>query len=392
MRWARTLPLTFLLPVALGIGPLIGGNSAWVEANYSRGLYPYISSALRIGHAAVGFSLVEVLLLVLAAAAFVRAFLSLAGIVRGTRSVANVALHGFSIATAMLGVAAAAWFVLWGFNYQRQTFAELAELDVAPSGVEELALLCGDLLGEAGALRVDLVENGDGVFELEGGMPSVLRRASAGYAACAGVYEVLDWNYGRPKPAWFSPILSRVGISGIYSPFTGEPHVNTGLADSELPFTVSHELAHQIGFAREDEANFLAILACRAHPDTDYRYSGALQGAAYAMGALARVDIARATQLWESAHPGILRDLAHSEQKWKVSKSPALTKISWEVNHAYLKSQGVAKGTASYGAVVDLLLAERRKRPEALAVEVPRIEAPESDAPGASDSVPPTAE
>lgn len=375
VRWRRTLPLVLLLPVSLAIGPLLGGQSAWVEEHYSRGVYPYISSGLRIVHSAVGFSLVEVGLFALAAAAFVRAFLSLAGIVGGTRSVANVALRGVSIAAAVLGLAAGAWLVLWGFNYQRLTFAELAGLEVAPSDVEELDALCQRLLEEAGTLRADTPEV-DGVFALEDELPDVLARASMGYAACAEDYGVLDWNYGRPKPAWLSSMLSKVGVSGIYSPFTGEPHVNTELADSELPFTVAHELAHQIGFAREDEANFLAILACRAHPDADYRYSGALQGAAYAMGALARVDLAGATELWAAAHPGILRDLAHSEQKWTSSKSPGLTKISWEMNHAYLRSQGVSKGTASYGAVVDLLLAERRERSGAVGAPAPAEEDP----------------
>jgi len=59
-------------------------------------------------------------------------------------------------------------------------------------------------------------------------------------------------------------------------PFTGEANVNISMPHTSIPFTACHEMAHQIGFAREDEANFIAYIACKNHPSPDFQYSGIL--------------------------------------------------------------------------------------------------------------------
>ena len=94
----------------------------------------------------------------------------------------------------------------------------------------------------------------------------------------------------HPKPAWTSPLLARLGIGGFYFPLTAEPHVDVELPDSEIPFCASHEVAHELGFAREDEANYVGYLLCRLHPDADFKYSGAYMASRHALAALASVD------------------------------------------------------------------------------------------------------
>src|SRR5207248_11260701 len=91
-----------------------------------------------------------------------------------------------------------------------------------------------------------------------------------------------------PKPVYFSGLMSRLGISGVYSPFTGEPNYNALQPDFDLPFAVAHEMAHQRGFAREDEANFIAFLVCTKASNAYVRYSGYL-GALRVLGVLFRV-------------------------------------------------------------------------------------------------------
>ncbi|MFN8548796.1 MAG: DUF3810 family protein [Candidatus Eisenbacteria bacterium] len=67
----------------------------------------------------------------------------------------------------------------------------------------------------------------------------------------------------RPKfPQPLGELLSRCGINGIYIPFTGEAAV-CAPPEPEQPFVMAHEMAHQRGIAREDEANFTSWLACR---------------------------------------------------------------------------------------------------------------------------------
>jgi hypothetical protein len=158
-----------------------------------------------------------------------------------------------------------------------------------------------------------------------------------------------------------SPLLSRVGIAGIYIPFTAEPLVNGLLPQAELPFSASHEIAHAQGFAREDEANFVGYLACRGHGDPDFRYSGTLVASFYVMSALAGSDAAAARALEDLRSEAVRRDVA-AILAWNARYAGALRDAGEKVNDAYLRSQGAREGVRSYGRMVDLLVAERRPR------------------------------
>jgi hypothetical protein len=169
----------------------------------------------------------------------------------------------------------------------------------------------------------------------------------------------LEGPRARPKPALSSPVLSRLGISGIFVPFTGEAHVNTTLPDVDVPFAASHELAHQRGLAREEEANYAAAVACRLHPAPEFRYSGALLSSLYVQAALAGVARAQAEALEARRSPAVRRD-QEALAEWSRRYRSRLTDVSHRVNDTYLRSQGQALGVRSYGAMVDLLLAEKR--------------------------------
>jgi hypothetical protein len=181
----------------------------------------------------------------------------------------------------------------------------------------------------------------------------------AGYERASRAFPWLTGFAAPPKAALLSPVLSRLGVSGIFSPFTGEPNVNTTLPPAEQPFSAAHEVAHQRGIAREDEANYVAYLACVGHPDRDFRYSGWLNAAQYTLGALYRADPAAHARAatWS---PAVRRDLL-ALKAWADRYRGKATEVGRRVNDAYLRSQGQADGVRSYGRMVDLLLAERRK-------------------------------
>ena len=133
------------------------------------------------------------------------------------------------------------------------------------------------------------------------------------------------------------------------------------MPEPDLPFAISHELAHQRGFAREDEAGYVGYLACRFHPDGDFRYSGALAASVYALNALASVDRAAQRDLAKRRSPAVERDL-RALQEWADRHRGRFFKVSRSVNDAYLRSQGQEEGVRSYGRMVDLLIAEHRPR------------------------------
>ena len=349
----------------LGAGLVAGGlfvqllAARWpavVEHAFARSFYSWLGGRLACLTSWLPVSLAETSLLGLGVFVLTRMGRAL---LIGRRPSARRLLDGASTLLVVAGILYLAFLFLWGINYQRQPFAVSAGLEVRPSSLGELESLCGVLLEEANAARVDLPEDAAGVMRLADGPRRALLRTEAGFGAAARRHAFLAVGCACPKPLLTSTVFSWLGITGIYSPFTGEPNVNMTVPDPELPFAASHEVAHQHGFAREDEANYLGYVACRLHPDADFRYSGRLAASVYAMNALAPRDRAAWERLEGGRSAGVGRDLAALVAWAERYRGPA-ERLSTRVNDAYLRSQGQREGVESYGRVVDLLLAERR--------------------------------
>ena len=335
--------------------------AAWrpdlVEGVYARALYPGIARGLGAIARRVPFSLAEALAaLALIAAALVAA----RGIVRAVRQPDGrrllAGLAGFAAGAAAVYVV---FLIAWGLNYARLPLGVSVGLPVAPAARAELAAACAELVALADAWRGEVEEDASGVARHRGGVAGALARAALGFEVAAGGWPVLAGSPPVVKAAAFSPVLARLGISGIFVPVTGEAHVNTTLPEWTLPFTAAHEVAHQRGFAREDEANYLAFATGSRHPDPEARYAAALMASAYALGALRRVDPAASGELDGRRGAGTRRDLGALEA-WRRKYEGRASAMNRRVNDAYLRSQGQADGVASYGRMVDLLLAERR--------------------------------
>jgi hypothetical protein len=336
-----------------------------VEAVYAGGAYHGIRRLHAVLTGWIPFSVAETALdLVLGALVW---YAATGGRWRALR--AFWARHGLGRRLARLGrrllVATGALYLTflasWGLNYQRPPLARLAGLGHPGGTPAELSALSSELLVTADTLRPGLAEDARGVMRLPAGRRAALDAAHEGLQRAAARLRLLDGPRVRPKPAFFSPVLSRLGIAGIFMPYTGEAHVNTTLPDVDVPFAASHELAHQRGLAREDEANYAAAMACREHPAPEFRYSGALLSSAYVQAALASVDRPAAIALEGTRSAAAQRDL-RALAEWSRRYRSRLTDVSHRVNDTYLRSQGQELGVRSYGAMVDLLLAERHAR------------------------------
>ena len=361
-RWALGL-----WALALTLRLAAAGSPGAVESLYARGLYPHVAAALGTLTGWAPFSVAELLVALAAVGALVRGYRARGALLRRPRRPALQRLG--LLAAAAAGAGYLAFLLVWGLNYHRSPLAQLAGYGGEPPEPEaaaaELRELCTLLVDEVADLRGAVGEDAAGVMRLRAGRRDALGRAGQGYAAAAAqsptLAAVLAPSGAPPKPALASRAMSLVGISGIYFPFTGEPHVNAELPACQLPFVACHEIAHRLGFAREDEANFLAWLACRDHPDADFRYAGALAALRHALAVLALVDPAAFAVERERLAEPVLRDLRDLEAFWSRWRGP-LAELGSAVNDAYLTAQGELEGVASYGRVVDLLLAERRWR------------------------------
>ncbi len=348
-----------LLPAAALLQLALSGRAELVERVYSRGVFPPLARALAAVSSLVPFSLAETG--VLAVALFT--LLGIVKCVRVRRELGLVRAFGRFVLrmTALAGVLYATYVLVWGLNHQRRPFGEEAGYDLAAPEPDELARLAEHLVGEVNAVRPELGEDADGVARMPHDDAELLRLVKRAYESCTELHGGLGAPPGVPKRPLSSPLLSAWWIAGIYSPFTAEAHVNAELPEPEVAFATAHELAHSLGFARENEANYLAWLACSRSADPSLRYSGLLRATRSVISALAATDPERALELAELLHPGVGRDETAIRDFWTGTESWT-TRVAQNVNDAYLKSQGHAAGVLSYGMFVELLVAERRTR------------------------------
>jgi len=357
-RVVRALPLV-LLPAAILLQWGASLNPVLVERVYARGVYPVLVRGLVTLTAWLPFSLAELLLGAAIVWIVVRLVRTGVAVVKRRRPLTKVLISGGRGLLAVCGLLYLIGLVLWGFNYQRQPLAERAGFDTSPVAQSELESLGRDLVVSVNELRGLMAEDGSGVMRLSGTPRKALERASRGYEALAEHEpELVIHVRGRAK-AVFSPILLYLQTGGVYAPFTAEPNVSIAIPACELPLVICHEMAHQAGLASEDEANFIGYLACSMHPDADFRYSGTLVALRYVLSALRRTDTSVHERLWEACDEGVRRDWQASWIFWQRFEGKA-SRLSSQVYDTYLKSQGQEGGIASYGRMVNLLVARDR--------------------------------
>ncbi|MGI6169584.1 MAG: DUF3810 domain-containing protein [Christensenellales bacterium] len=323
---------------------------------YSATVYRVFNWALGGLFGLLPFSLAEILVYVLCAALLFLLFYWLYRMVRAAGRFWTVLLRGLLRIASIAGITLFAYLLLWGVNYHRPPFAELSGLPVRKASTDELYALCKSLAADANSLRSPSYDDENGVFTLPYDHTTLFSQVSEGYRYAAEDYPVLQGVTGPPKAVLYSKGLSAMGISGIYIPFTFEANVNIDTPDVSQPFAACHEAAHLLGFAREDEANFIAYLACRYHKSPAFSYSGAYTALIYATNALHSASPSLYDDVMSLVSESVKQDMRYSTNYWDSFKGPIMD-AQQQINDRYLKAQGQQDGVASYGRMVDLLLA-----------------------------------
>lgn len=177
------------------------------------------------------------------------------------------------------------------------------------------------------------------------------------YAIAAQKYDFISPLRSSVKFVMLSHPMSYTHITGVYSYYTGEANLNIQFPDYTLPYTAAHELAHQRGIAREDEANFVAFLACVESDDPYIRYSAYVNMLEYVLNALYSASPETYTAFYGTIDRRIVGEFYSYSRFYETYRENVAEKVSGTVNNAYLQSQGQTAGTKSYGLVVDLAVA-----------------------------------
>ena len=252
-------------------------------------------------------------------------------------------------------------------NYYRNTFTMHSDLSIVPTTVDELVLVCEELVATANTQR-DLVSEDENQVASYAPITdremAKLSRDSYGLL----IEENPQWTEifslsarTTPKPVVLSEAMSYAQLLGFFFPFTMEANVNVHTVDIEIPSTMCHELAHISGFMREDEANFIAYLACNSSDDDFVQYSGTMLALVHATNALYSQDADRYHEVMALLSSDVKRDM-DADSAYYQAHDTSFGDFSRVVNDTYLKVNNQTDGVQSYGRMVDLLIADYNTR------------------------------
>ena len=353
--------LLILWPVAGLILLFSRCSESFAENVFARGIYPVYRTPICFLTGLLPFSLGELILYALVPAVLIGLAVWIVHMIRGRTG--KVFLRGLVNLLCILGVVFFMFVFGCGANYYRSTYADCAGLEVVPGTDKELYGLCLSLTERANALREELsdCEGADGVFVLPYSDAELAERARAAMTSLGQETDLLRGYYSRPKPVLWSDGMSRLEITGVFFPFTVEANVNVEASDFTIGAAMCHELGHMAGFMREDEANYLAYLACRNSGDPVLDYSGTMLALVYCARALNESSPTLYSRVREAYSDGVRRDFAADAAWWKQYDDQPASEFGEKMNDTYLKANAQSEGTKSYGAMVDLLLAEYRR-------------------------------
>lgn len=261
--YVACLALLVLLFAALGFGLIPG---AWIEGVHISYTLPPLRAAIGGITAVAPFSIAECLI---ACALFVlvRALVELtARLARRSRPRAERPPLRWTRRALNLGLVLGWLYMLGhGLGLARPALAERMELARVPENTRR------DAYRDMTLDVARLARQARARWQAEGGKtPSFAEiSALAREALISALPDLRERSVLPPgpiKPCLPGGLLMRFGVSGVFSPFTFEAHVDPALPLPTLPFVAAHELAHVAGFASEDEANFVAWLACSRSP------------------------------------------------------------------------------------------------------------------------------
>ncbi len=341
-----------LLRFLLNLSPQV------VETIYSRGIFKIIRVVLDSIHWALPFSALYLLVGGLL-------FSIYWGIKKWKRSegsfLGKSGQMGFTLMSA-LGWIIFLFLFLWGFNYGRVSLATQIKITLKPlklvTVVEELTSLQPKLLkvrsGISGAKN-------DSSFT-----PEALPENTVEHLRKGLENQLLELGYpttGFPtiRTGYPKGILWGFGAIGFYNPFTGECNVDPAVHPIDRPYVIAHELAHAYGFGDEGTCNFLAYLTCKNSNHPFIQYAGFFNYWQYLYYSYRRADPEGFAAFYENLPNGLKADVHAIEANNAAYPDFFPTSFRIATYDAYLKSQGVTDGHASYNQVVLLVYAWEQK-------------------------------
>ena len=355
-------PLPALIIFALTLAAAVSHLVMRFSVGFSDFFCAYVSPVLRLILSSLTgllpFSLAETVLIFLPyglAAFLIYAFRS-----EKLRSSETADWRFFFSSLALCGLLYSLFVFSFAAGYSGSTLDERLDIKGYTESVsaERLTETAELLAAEASELSREVLYSSSGASVMPYSLDEMKTKLAEAYRSAAEKYDFIPRMPAKVKQIVLSRPMTYTHISGVYTYFTGEANINTNFPDYTLPYTAAHEMSHQRGIAREEEANFMAYLVCMESDDPYVRYSGCESLLEYVMDALYTADSDAYLRVYYTALNGNLRrELSAYSEFFRPYSESLASAVSGTINDTFLKTQGQKAGSQSYGLVVNLAVA-----------------------------------
>lgn len=348
MRAKKTkIILALFLPLQYIIVLILRNFPNFIETYYSQGVYPFFSTLSRYVFGWIPFSVGDIFY-----AVFI--ILALRWLFKNFKNIWKSPLPLLLDITATLSVVYCTFQLVWGLNYLRTPLHQTLGLEKDYT-TEELISITERMIQKSNTLHRQLGYEDSTKIVLPYSQKEIFEKSVQGYQVLEQTYPNLTYHPPSIKKSSWSLGLTYMGYSGYYNPLTGEAQVNRLIKNYKFPVVSCHEQAHQIGYAAENEANFIATLATINNEDMYIQYSGYIFALRYCINEIARRDIKTYEALLPTINFGILESYREMREFWTSYENPFedFSKLFWD---HFLKANNQSKGIMSYSYMVALIV------------------------------------
>ncbi len=246
--------------------------------------------------------------------------------------------------------------VFWGLNYNRQGITKQLGLQINEYETADLHTI-NELLLQ----KVRLTATGPDAVKTDSAFSRQFKNnVHHAYQAAQQQFSFLKYENPSLKPSLWGWFGNYAGFTGYYNPFSGEAHVNTSVPAFLQPYIACHEVAHQLGYAKEMEANFVGYLAGSVSPNAGMQYSTYLDLFMYANRNLFNLD-STAARFYAARLPVVAKkNITQWRNFARAHRGPLGPVVSWMYDK-FLISNEQPQGSLSYDEVVAFLIAYHKK-------------------------------
>lgn len=245
---------------------------------------------------------------------------------------------------------------MWGFNYSKVSLHEQFHIS-SEYTTEELVEISEKLLHKTNSLQLKITGNESTKVEFPSDFNQMKNDVYKAFTSFENdtTIQLLPKTQNLKKSLISGP-LTYMGFSGYINPFTNEAQVNSWIPASKWYVTSTHEIAHQLGYAKENEANFIATYVCTQQEENlAMQYAGYNFALRYCLGDLYYRNRDQFEYFYNCIHPGIIAEYQANNEFWEYYDN-ALEPLFKLIYGSYLVANDQPDGLETYSYVTALIV------------------------------------